>query len=94
MMLSIRDSASRVLELFDGCRRSLKQESPLSPLPKIHSTIADLHGRFLAWCGNLGALQSGRISLDWRLRDSENMLQRTHTHLCGLANDLEDCESS
>jgi hypothetical protein len=91
--MSIRDSAGRTLELFDDCRRSSNEEPPLSPLSKFHSTIADLHGRFRAWCGNLGALQLGHASLDWRLRDSANMLQRTHTHLSGLIDDLEDCES-
>ena len=28
------------------------------------------HGRFKIWSGNLGALQSGRNSLDFRLRES------------------------
>src|ERR1700744_1828133 len=32
--------------------------------------LEDEHGRFRVWSGNLGALQKGHSSLDYRLRDS------------------------
>ena len=33
-------------------------------------TLEDEFGRFRVWSGNLGALQKGHSSLDYRLRDS------------------------
>ena len=34
--------------------------------------LEDEIGRFRVWAGNLGALQKGHSSLDYRLRDSPN----------------------
>lgn len=33
--------------------------------------VEDQTGRFRLWAGNIGALQEGRSSLDYRLRDSK-----------------------
>ncbi|XTI84220.1 hypothetical protein V2W45_1366184 [Cenococcum geophilum] len=41
-------------------------------------------GRFKIWCGNLGALQSGRSSLDSRLRESTVMRTNLLKHLARL----------
>ncbi|PVI03472.1 hypothetical protein DM02DRAFT_652592 [Periconia macrospinosa] len=35
-----------------------------------HDALQDEIGRFRVWCGNIGALQKGHSSLDYRLRDS------------------------
>jgi hypothetical protein len=35
-----------------------------------HEALQDEIGRFRVWCGNIGALQKGHSSLDYRLRDS------------------------
>jgi len=41
-------------------------------------------GRFKIWCGNLGALQSGKSSLDSRLRESTVMCTNVLRHLARL----------
>lgn len=52
------------------------------------SDIQSQRGRFRVWCGNLGALQQGPGSADYRLRESTVMhsnvtklLQQLHSHL-------------
>lgn len=35
-----------------------------------HEAVQDEFGRFRVWSGNLGALQKGHSSLDYRLRDA------------------------
>jgi hypothetical protein len=44
------------------------------------------HGRFKVWIGNLGALQVGRSSLDFRLRESIVM----QTNVLKLLHQLQD----
>jgi hypothetical protein len=52
-----------------------------SPAPD-HETLQDEFGRLRVWSGNLGALQKGHSSLDYRLRDSpllsSNVLKLLH----------------
>ncbi|KAL2049167.1 hypothetical protein ABVK25_010596 [Lepraria finkii] len=56
----------------------LKQLSPLA--------VEDELGRFKVWAGNIGALQSGRSSLDYRLRDAKFV----KTHIVKLLEGLND----
>ena len=53
------------------------------------STIQGQAGKLRVWCGNLGALQIGYSSLDYRLRESSVMqstvsklLRQLHSALC------------
>ncbi|KAF5706134.1 wd40 repeat protein [Fusarium globosum] len=77
---------STVLSLSRSCINgfqyllsSLRGTAPrfLQQMPP--STIEIQLGKFRVWCGNLGALQTGYSSLDYRLRESalmyENLLQ-------------------
>lgn len=93
-MGSIKEFANRAVQLFDDCLRCPENSSSPPSRQEYRSVLKDLRGRFLSWCGNLGARQHGHISLDWRLRDSTNMFQRVVSHLSGLTDDLEDCEHS
>jgi len=91
-MNSIRDRAKQAVQLFNDYCHELSQ-NPLSPSSQSHQVVVGgLRGRFGSWCGNLGALQDGHASLDWRLRDSKSMKKEILSHLSGLTEDLEDCE--
>jgi hypothetical protein len=91
-MKTIRECASRILQLFVDCDRYSTAGSILPFEDRHRSVISDFQGRFRSWCGFLGALQIGHASLDWRLRDSRNLSQSVISHLGGLIDDLEDCE--
>ncbi|KAF1960346.1 hypothetical protein CC80DRAFT_356731, partial [Byssothecium circinans] len=47
-------------------------------------------GRFKIWCGNLGAVQSGKSSLDARLRESTVMQNHVLKHLIRLSQTLKN----
>lgn len=51
-----------------------------------HDATQDEIGRFRVWCGNIGALQKGHSSLDYRLRDSPLL----SSNVMKLLNELED----
>ena len=55
--------------LSSGLQESTDANQVLMP----PSALQNQHDRFRIWCGNLGALQHGRASLDSRLRDSPLM---------------------
>jgi len=90
-MTSIRDRAKQALQLFNECCHELSQNTTFPSSQEHQVVVSDLRGRFGSWCGNLGALQHGHASLDWRLRDSESMEKEISSHLSGLTEDLEDC---
>lgn len=52
------------------------------------SILEDAYDRLKIWSGNLGALQSGHASLDWRLRDAEVMSTTVRETLDILEKDL------
>ncbi|KAH8632919.1 hypothetical protein IG631_11553 [Alternaria alternata] len=52
--------------------------------------LEDEIGRFRVWAGNLGALQKGHSSLDYRLRDSPNLLSSALKLLNELEHNLNE----
>jgi hypothetical protein len=52
-------------------------------------TVKDERNRFTVWCSNLGALQAGPSSLDYRLRDAEDMQASVMIFLQELCEELE-----
>ncbi|KAL1793659.1 hypothetical protein ACET3X_008641 [Alternaria dauci] len=52
--------------------------------------LEDEIGRFRVWAGNLGALQKGHSSLDYRLRDSPNLLSSALKLLKELEHNLNE----
>lgn len=52
------------------------------------STLEDEYDHFKMWSGNLGALQKGHASLDWRLCDAEVMSTSIREILTILEKDL------
>jgi hypothetical protein len=48
------------------------------------------HGRFIVWAENAGAHRSGRVSLDYRLREASNVKGMVIKLLEDLTSDLRD----
>ena len=60
--------------------------------PAVTTALADHSGRFKVWCGNVGAHQTGRSSLDYRLRNSDRVkkiVERLLRHLTRLLSEGE-----
>ena len=71
-MDTINDQAAGCLRLFREVNRLLNS-TPAGEKFRVSLPAAGLDdeiGRFRVWCSNLGALQRGHSSLDYRLRDS------------------------
>ena len=72
--------------------------SHVNDLPTDHSFrrqipfdgLYDQRGRFRIWCGNLGALQKGHGSLDYRLRESLIMQDAVSDMIKRLYNELRE----
>lgn len=58
-----------------------------------HEALQDELGRFRVWCGNIGALQKGHSSLDYRLRDSPLLSSNAIKLLQELEENLTSGES-
>lgn len=56
---------------------------------ELYSSVIDELGRFRIWASNIGALSTGRASLDYRLRDAEYL----HKNVASLLRDLKECLS-
>ncbi len=54
------------------------------------AALEDEMGRFRVWCGNLGALQKGHSSLEYRLRDSPLLSSNTLKFLEELGENLNE----
>ena len=70
-MDSISAATTACLRSFSWLAAALQdpEHRELMPPEKLEAE----HGRFKIWSGNLGALQRGRSSLDFRLRESTVM---------------------
>lgn len=53
-------------------------------------TVQDEFGRFRIWLGNTSGHRSGRVSLDYRLRESKSMRQTVVDFLHDLESNLQD----
>lgn len=81
---SIADRTHTCLESFNALIHALETRSighgdELSLL-----AVEDQIGRFRLWAGNLGALQEGRSSLDYRLRDAKFIAENVRRLLDSL----------
>lgn len=54
------------------------------------SLVQDELGRFRVWLANVGAHRSGRVSLDYRLREASHMRQSVLELLDDLKENLSD----
>jgi hypothetical protein len=68
---SIADRIHSCLESFNTLTRTLKVHIKEHGEDLSLLAVEDQIGRFRLWAGNIGALQEGRSSLDYRLRDAQ-----------------------
>lgn len=78
--LSITSQYSHCKNLFD---KLLKNLETLDKRP-IAQRLRDEFGRFRVWAGNAGAHRTGRVSLDYRLREASHI----HAELTKLLGEL------
>ncbi|RPA72177.1 hypothetical protein BJ508DRAFT_79042 [Ascobolus immersus RN42] len=73
----IQSQTSSLLRTFYILLNFLQHPPPNAYTPPeshiSHTSIADELGRFKVWAGNIGALQKGPSSLDWRLREASHV---------------------
>lgn len=69
-MDSIAGASRACLQRFANLLASLERCEPVHRESMQSDAIENESGRFKIWIGNLGALQKGRSSLDFRLRES------------------------
>ena len=72
-MGSTTEHSRRCVQSFHELCTELGAAKPQHLLLMPLDTIKGEQGKFKVWCGNIGALQSGYASLDYRLRESEVM---------------------
>ena len=76
-------SASTIASRYNTCATSFSRLSQLCSKSDYSfsdqvapSAVQDEFGRFRVWAGNIGAHRTGRVSLDYRLREASHMYQR------------------
>jgi O-acetyl-ADP-ribose deacetylase (regulator of RNase III) len=69
-MSAIRLGTAACVLQFQSLSASLSTGDDVAKDHLNSEALEDEHGRFRVWSGNLGALQKGHSSLDYRLRDS------------------------
>lgn len=85
-------SSTSIAPLIPLCLKSLREFSIVLAAKdrdgsaSLQSALADQTGRFKVWAGNIGAHQTGRSSLDYRLRDASHIKLRVIRFL----NDLQE----
>ncbi|KAF2497514.1 hypothetical protein BU16DRAFT_537163 [Lophium mytilinum] len=91
-MASIYDASAACFRLFGMLRKALT-EPGIKPELLDHmppSLVEENHGRYKVWLGNLGALQQGHGSLDFRLRESSVMQAHVIKLLDQLRSNLDE----
>lgn len=81
----------RCMRSFDILIASLASYPKESEQCVLQTAIENDFARFKIWCGNLGALQRGRSSLDVRLRGSSIMRDTVLKFLGQLEESLDQC---
>lgn len=69
-MSTIRQGTAECICLFQALSAALLAHDVVFRSMINTEALEDEQGRFRVWSGNLGALQKGHSSLDYRLRDS------------------------
>ena len=70
---------------YDHCKNSfykLLENTETSNDKTIAQRLLNEFGRFKVWAGNVGAHRTGRVSLDYRLREASH-IHNELTHLLG-----------
>ncbi|KAF2181759.1 hypothetical protein K469DRAFT_691838 [Zopfia rhizophila CBS 207.26] len=87
---TIRLGAAGCFRAFQSLFATLRKSDSAFKQPIDSEALEDEFGRFRVWSGNLGALQRGHSSLDYRLRDSPLLQSNTLKLLEELNNNLSE----
>jgi hypothetical protein len=90
-------TASTIASRYNTCATSFTWLNQLCIKPDYNyaeqvapSAVQDEFGRFRVWAGNIGAHRTGRVSLDYRLREASHMYQRVTELLDELNTTLKE----
>ena len=75
---------------FDELYEAIEATDAVSEFRPSLPDLEDELGRFRLWAGNIGALKTGRASLDYRLRDAAYLSQNAKSLLEGLTESLTE----
>lgn len=81
---SIADRTYSCLEGFNALIHALETRSTGQGDELSLLAVEDQIGRFRLWAGNIGALQEGRSSLDYRLKDAKFVAENVQRLLDSL----------
>lgn len=82
-------SRHRLEEGARACWRYFEDCSTLSePVRPYRQPLQTQYSKFKVWCGNLGMLEEDHLSLDWRLRNAQEIESQIYSLLHDLAEDL------
>lgn len=85
---SLAEHARQCILSFDEC------ESHAARLPpQGKAMIEDQVGRFSVWASNIGALAPARASLDYRLREAEDVRRLVMALLITLDASIQECRN-
>lgn len=82
-MSAIRQGTAECIRSFQTLSKALLTHNVFRSMINTEA-LEDEQGRFRVWSGNLGALQKGHSSLDYRLRDAPLL----RTNVLKLLNEL------
>jgi hypothetical protein len=86
---SLFELGSRVYRLFTQVIESVSKSPIVEPTPSERFDIESECQRFGLWAKNLGLFLKGHGSLDYRLRDADDVRTFTRDILLDLANSLQ-----
>lgn len=94
--LDVPDTSASTVPLVSSCLKAFKiLSSALDDIDipdqfPLRKAIDECNGRFRVWSGNIGAHQTGKGSLDYRLRDASHIKTRVLRLLEDLVELLSD----
>jgi hypothetical protein len=96
-LIGLPAASSTIASRFNTCATSFARLSQLCDKPDYKygdqvkaSEVQDEFGRFRVWAGNIGARRTGRVSLDYRLREASHMMHRVTDLLDELNSTLKE----
>ncbi|MCJ1324815.1 hypothetical protein MMC10_001477 [Thelotrema lepadinum] len=75
---SIANSVASCFESFNNVQACLENDRNSHHHEDFLEAVQSLQGRLRVWCGNLGAHQIGKASLDSRLKDAPSLSSKVH----------------
>jgi hypothetical protein len=93
--ITIAEHAQSCLRLFRVVQDSFTNPSATANTvdPTVSAGLFDENSRFRLWCGNVGAHQRGKSSLNHKLRDASHIKDRVVEILQGLSVQLENIDA-